>query len=475
MPMSPRRCCRASRFCPRDGKSFQGKVVAKKVSKSKAIVPSGEERRYSVGDAVRVRAGVVDPDFPDLPLSGWAGEIVDIERANPPVYLVEWTPETLQRITPVYSVRCDREGKDPRVTLLGGKDLVLDTGGPLVIAQPTRLRPAPLDKDDPQDRIRGIFKLTSDDPLPKVDESSLRRFHEHFKKKLKVPVAATCSGAPLSQKPATILRLLPFAETNTEHGLLVRVEQGDEVGTGPLYDISLLSQNAVSEDIDAYSEWFFQDKDDEDEEDYEDYEEESQVDKPRVHVGSVRHSVEVEAQEPDDAEYNIGRIALTCIMLAALAGALLWVHEWAMVMAQWGAGLLGLFGGIYGSRIRFVTRIGQSALLTGFGLTLLNGLQLAVIGGTIGILLLSYSWAIPGTLAGILVGVVLSACGVRNHSTFFLGVLGTYIGAVVYAFTLGANEALAGSLYGAGFGLVSFVIGYVGTSWLNSRIRSPRE
>ena len=212
---------------------------------SKALVPSEDGRRYSVGDAVRVRAGVIDPDFPDIPVSGWAGVIADRDGNDPPLYLVQWTRETLSQVTPVYRVRCDREGLDPKVSSLDGKDLEPDTGGPLAIIQPTRLRPAPLDRDDPQDRIRGIFKLTSDDPLPKVDEASLRRFHEHFRSRLKVPVAATCAGAPLKEKPATILRLVPFAETNTEDGLLVQLEQVDQVAIGPLYDISLLSQNAV--------------------------------------------------------------------------------------------------------------------------------------------------------------------------------------------------------------------------------------
>ena len=31
--------------------------------------------RFSVGDRVRVKTGVPDPDFPDIPLGGWAGTI----------------------------------------------------------------------------------------------------------------------------------------------------------------------------------------------------------------------------------------------------------------------------------------------------------------------------------------------------------------------------------------------------------------
>ena len=34
---------------------------------------------FSVGDAVRVRFGVTDPDFPDIPFGGWAGAITEVE------------------------------------------------------------------------------------------------------------------------------------------------------------------------------------------------------------------------------------------------------------------------------------------------------------------------------------------------------------------------------------------------------------
>ena len=88
---------------------------------STALVPSGDGPRFGVGDAVRVRAGVIDPDFPDIPLSGWAGVIAEIDDSVPPLYLVAWTDETLDRITPAYRVRCDHEGMDAGpMSLRGG-------------------------------------------------------------------------------------------------------------------------------------------------------------------------------------------------------------------------------------------------------------------------------------------------------------------------------------------------------------------
>jgi hypothetical protein len=465
------------------GEAVRGITVAEDTTSSNALVPSGEGRRYSVGDAVRVRTGVIDPDFPDIPVSGWAGVIAECEDSDPPLYLVRWTAETLSRVTPVYRVRCDREGLDPTQTSLLGEDLEPDTGGPLTIAAPTRLRPPPLDRDDPQDRVRGIFKLTSDDPLPPVDAASLRRFHEHFRKKLKVPAAAICSGAPLAQEVARVLRLVPFEETKAEQGLLVEVEQGDKIATGPLYDISLLSLNAVAKDIEAYSDWFFEEEDEEDEDDDEEF-----ANHPIVFVGEGRQAVrrdrEPEEEEMSEAEAFqefkasapfIGRIALACILVGALVGALLWVHEWAMVMAEGGAILLGCVGGFIGTRTRFVVPEGRSGVFIGVGIAVVFALMGASIGGAVGVLLLAYLGAIPGALAGTLFGMVLTACGVRNHSTFFLAILGSYIGGVVYVFTFDAGEALAGALRGAAGGLGAFVVCLLGGTWVMSHIRVRRE
>ena len=37
-------------------------------TKKGSVIP-----RFQVGDKVRVKYGVIDPDFPDIPLGGWTG------------------------------------------------------------------------------------------------------------------------------------------------------------------------------------------------------------------------------------------------------------------------------------------------------------------------------------------------------------------------------------------------------------------
>jgi hypothetical protein len=60
--------------------------------KKSEAVPS----RFQPGDEVRVKHGVRDPDFLDIPLGGWAGTVKEVEEGEPPTtLLVAWDRATL--------------------------------------------------------------------------------------------------------------------------------------------------------------------------------------------------------------------------------------------------------------------------------------------------------------------------------------------------------------------------------------------
>ena len=112
------------------------------------------------------------------------------QRSNPPTYLIEWDQHTLDHMHPVYRKRCERDDLELESMWLGEADIEPDSGGPAVIEQPTSIVTRPLSKDDQDDRIRAIFGLTSDDPLPPANEENLRRYRRYLASHLSFPFQA---------------------------------------------------------------------------------------------------------------------------------------------------------------------------------------------------------------------------------------------------------------------------------------------
>jgi hypothetical protein len=66
---------------------------------------------FRAGDTVVVKLEIADPDFSDMCLDGWAGQIIDVSmRAGATLYLVQWSQNTLVRLPLNYRERC--ESKD---------------------------------------------------------------------------------------------------------------------------------------------------------------------------------------------------------------------------------------------------------------------------------------------------------------------------------------------------------------------------
>src|SRR4051794_8417670 len=136
--------------------------------------------RFQIGAKVRVKPGVRDPDFPDIPLGGWAGTVKEVENAeDETTCLIAWNRATLRGMHPVYKKRCERDGLELKTMWLGDEDLEPDDGTPMPIEQPTEIETPPLSDKDQDDRVRMALGLTHDDPLPEVSRKSLLAYHRY--------------------------------------------------------------------------------------------------------------------------------------------------------------------------------------------------------------------------------------------------------------------------------------------------------
>ena len=166
-------------------------MATKKKRKSTKPRKPAAPPKFSVGDQVRVKYGIADPDFPDIPLGGWAGTITEVDqRGQSPMYLIEWNQSTLDNMHPIFRKRCERDGLEETSSWQGEEDLEADVGEPVPMEQPTNIVTRPLNKNDQDDRIRAILGLTGDDPLPEANGENLCKYYEYLTANLSFPFPA---------------------------------------------------------------------------------------------------------------------------------------------------------------------------------------------------------------------------------------------------------------------------------------------
>jgi hypothetical protein len=217
--------------------------------------------KIEVGDAIRVKAGTTDPDFDDVPIGGWAGTISEMQYIDLPMYLIRWNQRTLNNIHPVHKNRCERDGFDYEEMWLAEEDLEPDSGESVEIEQPTNIVTKPLSVDDEDDRIRMIFGLTSDDPLPEADDESLLAYYSYLAANLSFPFEAKYSfetGAFKSKTYSiTVLGLLdPDDFPGDEYGLFCQARRDGERIELPLTEVNVGKRNPNQRLVADYSYWF---------------------------------------------------------------------------------------------------------------------------------------------------------------------------------------------------------------------------
>ena len=222
---------------------------------------SARGRAYAVGDRVRVRRGVTDPEYPDLPLGGWAGAVVEIDARSPPspTYLVRWGRETLRLVHPIYERRAERDGFEFGSMWLGANDLEPDDGSPVTVEPPTNIVTRPLSMADQDDRIRAVLGRTGDEPVPDVNPTTLRTYYEHLSRHLRVPVEAKWEPEYGPRGPVPILGLSEPDEdlwADGTCGLLCRAKLKGEVIEVSLADCEAKKGNPARQLLADYGYWF---------------------------------------------------------------------------------------------------------------------------------------------------------------------------------------------------------------------------
>jgi hypothetical protein len=422
-------------------------VAGKKRKKQRKRRQPTAPGRFAIGATVRVKAGIQDPDFPDIPLGGWAGTVQEIDpQASKPTYLVEWNQATLDQMHSVYRQRCERDGLEFGCMWLGDDELEADTGEAAHVEPAANIVRRPLSKRDQDDRIRAILGLTSDDPMPPVTSENLRRYHSHLARELRFPFRARVPFESeefdeiIIDLPILVTGLLDPDEGDEETGLLWQATGIDGALEGCLDALERVANPGNRRLIQDYSSWFHN------------CSEPDQIirpSRPELLLGPANMVPARGLRISAVAQWMI--VGLYCGMVL---GALLAALEIAWTGAAIGAMILGLAGGwvgaLYGKVVGAVNQFRFGALLVG---------TLGVIGGTlVGAIVGAMIAATVGVLAGAIFGGILGRLFVKLRlrilTTFWGIVVGAGAGAVVYASIWDRDSALTGALIGAATGLV---------------------
>jgi hypothetical protein len=186
------------------------------MAKRKKARESDFSPKSKIGDKVRVKQGVKDVDYPDMPLGGWAGTVIEVSVGD--TFTIRWSKETLAAIHPVFKKRCEKEGLDMEEYVLTGDDLEPDSGGPLNIVQPTKITTKPLSPKDEDDRVRMVFNLTSNDPLPEVDDDTLETYRDYLASHLSFPFEAehTSEKGPMFRRHTSLVKVTGLGDPDEE-------------------------------------------------------------------------------------------------------------------------------------------------------------------------------------------------------------------------------------------------------------------
>ncbi len=210
---------------------------------------------FQVGNRVRVKYGVIVPDFPDIPLGGWSGTVTEIIKDHGQINCVfKLDDRTLASIHPIYHKRCERDGLDFETMWLGEEDIEPDDGTPVPIEQPTQIKTPPLSEKDQDDRVRMALGLTHDDPLPDVSRKTLLAYYRYLAANLKFPFKAKTESDGTT---LTVSRLIDpkQSELEEEEGLLCEARDRQVSFTVPLSELEDAVGNRKL--VEDYGYWFW--------------------------------------------------------------------------------------------------------------------------------------------------------------------------------------------------------------------------
>lgn len=215
---------------------------------------------FRVGDCVKVRTGVKDPDF-EMDISGWQGRITVIDEfEDETIAAIQWDSVTLKNMPPSLIEQCDEEGFDWSEISLSVEDI-----------EPGVVR------DDEHEVEHVIHSMTKhiefahlgergeriQHVIEGIDEENyidaLEAWNEYLSATLSVPFTAKVDEFdeeyPFPRGEA--VQVLRLDMIDDLYGIMVVIQHGQEQQSFPLCDLAALEKESKNyEAVKDYRVWF---------------------------------------------------------------------------------------------------------------------------------------------------------------------------------------------------------------------------
>ena len=213
---------------------------------------------FEVGDSVKVKEGVNDPDS-NVDISGWQGRILRIgeDENGQPWILVAWDSHTLKRMPQSYLEQSETEGLDWQQFYLEVDDI-----------QHARSRDTQRDVDEVVDeiasrvywhslgeagkRIREVLTGVED------DWEAFKVWERHLEQNLRFPFEAVVSEYQERGRlrQGDRIQVLKISALDDLYGVIVSGKRGSESIDFPLCDLAVVGQSVNEQIVSDYALWF---------------------------------------------------------------------------------------------------------------------------------------------------------------------------------------------------------------------------
>lgn len=211
---------------------------------------------FSIGDSVKVKAGVKCPDVDSLSIASWQGRLSDIDEDEDTIG-IQWDSITLDDMPPGFIKHSEIEGLDWALMYLGVDEIELAPPRDSE-AKAERAREALhsryrwFDGSDEGQRISAVITDTDED-------GELDAWIEHLSRTLSLPFDAKVmehlDRGPLER--GNTVSVQGLGEADESYGVLVNVTCGEERLVFPLCDLAVLDRNSPCYlPVKDYGVWF---------------------------------------------------------------------------------------------------------------------------------------------------------------------------------------------------------------------------